>query len=63
MNIESLRTAQTNDVRQLSVGLSSRFDTKTTGSVDLRHSKGRAGVFDNRDYHENAIVATLSVQY
>ncbi len=63
VNIESLRTAQTNDVRQLSVGLSSRFDTKTTGSVDLRHSKGRAGVFDNRDYHENAIVATLSVQY
>jgi hypothetical protein len=45
------------------VGLSSRFDTKTTGSLDLRHSKGRAGVFDNRDYHENAIVATLSVQY
>jgi uncharacterized protein (PEP-CTERM system associated) len=63
VNIESLRTARTNDIRQLSVGLSSRFDTKTTGSLDLRHSKGRAGVFDNRDYHENAIVATLSVQY
>ena len=63
VNIKSLRTGQTNDVRQLSVGLSSRFDTKTTGSLDLRHSKGRAGVFDNRDYHENAIVATLSVQY
>jgi uncharacterized protein (PEP-CTERM system associated) len=63
VNIQSLRTGLTNDVRQLSMGLSSRFDSKTTGSLDLRHSKGRAGVFDNRDYHENAIVATLSVQY
>jgi uncharacterized protein (PEP-CTERM system associated) len=63
VNIESLRTSQTNHVRQLGVGLSSRFDTKTTGSLDLRHSTGRAGIFDNRDYHENAIVATLSVQY
>jgi len=63
VNIKSLRTSQTNDVRQLSMGLSSHFDTKTTGSLDLRHSKGRSGVFDNRDYHENAIVATLSVQY
>lgn len=63
VNVKSLRTGLTNDVRQLNVGLSSRFDTKTTGSLDLRHSTGRAGVFDNRDYHENAIVATLSVQY
>jgi uncharacterized protein (PEP-CTERM system associated) len=63
VNVQSLRTGLTNDIRQLSVGLSSRFDPKTTGSLDLRHTKGRAGVFDNRDYHENAIVATLSVQY
>ena len=63
VNVKSLRTGVTNDIRQLSMGLSSRFDTKTTGSLDLRHSKGRAGVFDNRDYHENAIVATLTVQY
>jgi len=63
VNVQSLRTGQTNDLRQLSVGMTSRFDTKTTGSLDLRHSKGRAGVFDNRDYHENAIVATLSVKY
>ncbi|WP_075794071.1 TIGR03016 family PEP-CTERM system-associated outer membrane protein [Massilia putida] len=62
-NVKSLRTGLTNDIRQLSAGLSSRFDTKTTGSLDLRHSKGRVGVFDNRDYHENAIVATLTVQY
>jgi len=62
-NVQSLRTGQTNDVRQLSAGLSSRFGTKIVGAFDLRHSKGRAGVFDNRDYHENAIVATLSVQY
>ncbi|GAA4665835.1 hypothetical protein GCM10025794_19350 [Massilia kyonggiensis] len=63
VNIKSLQTGQANDVRQLSLGMSRRFDSKTTGSFDLRHSTGRAGVFDNRDYHENAIVATLSVQY
>ena len=62
-NVQSLRTGITNDIRQLSAGLGKRFDTKTTGSLDLRHSKGRVGVFDNRDYHENAIVATLNVQY
>ncbi len=63
VNIKSLQTGQANGVRQLSMGMSRRFDSKTTGSFDLRHSTGRAGVFDNRDYHENAIVATLSVQY
>jgi uncharacterized protein (PEP-CTERM system associated) len=63
VNVQSLRTGLTNDIRQLSMGLSERFNTKTTGSLDLRHSKGRIGVFDNRDYHENAVVATLSVQY
>jgi uncharacterized protein (PEP-CTERM system associated) len=61
--VESLRTGITNDIRQLSMGLSSRFDTKTSGTLDLRHSKGRVGVSDNRDFHENAIVATLNVQY
>jgi uncharacterized protein (PEP-CTERM system associated) len=61
--VKSLRTGITNDIRQLNVGMSSRFNTKINGSLDLRHSKGRIGVFDNRDYHENAIVATLSVQY
>jgi uncharacterized protein (PEP-CTERM system associated) len=63
VNVQSLRTGLTNDIRQMSVGLGSRFDTRTTGALDLRHTKGRIGVFDNRDYHENAIVATLSVQY
>jgi uncharacterized protein (PEP-CTERM system associated) len=62
-NVESLRTGITNDIRQVSAGVSKRFDTKTTGSLDLRHSKGRVGVFDNGDYHENAIVATLNVLY
>lgn len=63
VNVQSLRTGITNDIRQMSVGLSSRFDAKTTGALDLRHTKGRIGVFDNRDYHENAVVATLNVQY
>jgi uncharacterized protein (PEP-CTERM system associated) len=63
VNAQSLKTGITNDVRQVSMGLSKRFDAKSIGSIDLRHSKGRAGLFDNRDYHENAIVAALSVQF
>jgi uncharacterized protein (PEP-CTERM system associated) len=62
-NIQSLQTGLTNDIRQVSAGLSSHFSPKVTGAFDVRHSKGRAGVLDNRDYHENAVVATLSVQY
>ena len=62
-NVQSLRTGQKNGIRQVSAGLSSHFSPKITGAFDLRHSKGRAGVLDNRDYHENAVVATLSVQY
>jgi uncharacterized protein (PEP-CTERM system associated) len=63
VNVQSLKTGITNDVRQVTMGLSKRFDVKSTGTLDLRHSKGRAGVFDNRDYHENAIVAALTVQF
>jgi uncharacterized protein (PEP-CTERM system associated) len=63
VNAQSLKTGVTNDVRQLTMGVSKRFDARSTASLDLRHSKGRAGIFDNRDYHENAIVAALSVQF
>lgn len=63
VNAQSVKTGITNDVRQLSMGLSKRFDAKSIASLDLRHSKGRVGVFDNRDYHENAIVGALSVQF
>ena len=63
VNALSLRTGIDNKIRQLSTGLTTHFSRKMTGTLDLRHSKGRAGIFDNRDYHENAVVAALSVQY
>jgi len=63
VNALSLRTGIDNKVRQLSTGLTTHFSKKMIGSLDLRHSKGRVGIFDNRDYHENAVVAALSVQY
>jgi len=63
VNAQSLKTGVTNGVRQVTMGLSRRFDAKSIASLDLRHSKGRVGVFDNRDYHENAIVGALSVQF
>lgn len=63
INAHSLRTGLDNKLRQLSTGLTTHFNAKTIGTLDLRHSKGRAGIFDNRDYHENAVVAALSVQY
>ena len=63
VNALSLRTGIDNRIRQLSTGLTTHFSQKMTGTLELRHSKGRAGIFDNRDYHENAVVAALSVQY
>jgi uncharacterized protein (PEP-CTERM system associated) len=61
--IESIDTGLINNLRQLSLGLNRRFDAKTIGTLDVRHSTGRAGLFTSDKYHENALVATLSVRY
>ena len=61
--VQSIDTGIANNIRQLSLGLSRRFDARTAGTLDVRHSTGRVGAFTNDKYHENALVATLSVRY
>jgi len=61
--VQSIDTGLVNNIRQLSLGLSRRFDKRTVGTLDVRHSTGRTGLFTNEKYHENALVAALSVRY
>lgn len=62
-HVQSLSTGLASTDRMASVGLQRRFDARTRGSLELRHSAGRPGIVDNKSYHENAIAATLSVLY
>jgi uncharacterized protein (PEP-CTERM system associated) len=62
-HVQSVQTGITNNYRSASVGLTRRLGAKLSGSLDLRHSNGRAGTFDTSNYHENAIVATLSAKF
>lgn len=63
VNVVSLDTNQTNNVKQANLGLSHQLNKKAIASLDLRHSTGRAGIFNNDKYHENAVVASLSIRY
>jgi uncharacterized protein (PEP-CTERM system associated) len=60
---ESVSTGIANNYRSVSVSLSRHFAEKINGALELRHSNGRAGTFDSSNYHENAIVASISVRY
>ncbi|HEX8787010.1 MAG TPA: TIGR03016 family PEP-CTERM system-associated outer membrane protein [Telluria sp.] len=62
-HVQSLSTNLANSNRMASVGLQRRFDAKTRGTLELRHSNGRPGTYENESFHENAIAATLSVLY
>jgi uncharacterized protein (PEP-CTERM system associated) len=63
VRVTALDTGQLNNVKQFSVGASHQLDRRTLVSADLRHSSGRADIFNNNKYHENAIVAALSIRY
>jgi uncharacterized protein (PEP-CTERM system associated) len=52
-----------NNNRQLRLGMTRRFSDKTSGILELRHVRGNPGITSSDVYHENAVVATLSVQY
>lgn len=60
---QSVVTDIVNNYKSVNAGVTRQFGDKTTGSLDVRHSDGRAGTFDSSNYRENAIVATLSVKY
>lgn len=63
VHAQSVATGIVNNYKSVSAGLTRRFDKQISGSLDVRHSDGRAGTFDTSNYSENAIVATLSVRY
>lgn len=61
--IQSLSTSLTTNISETHLGMSHRFDAKTQGSLEFRHTRGSAYLYGAGDYHENAIAATFSVQY
>jgi uncharacterized protein (PEP-CTERM system associated) len=61
--IQSLSTNLTNNISETHLGLTHRFDVKTQGTLELRHTRGGASLYGAGDYHENAIAATFSVVY
>lgn len=60
---QSISSDISNNYVTANAGVFHHFDKQISGSLNLRHSSGRASALNSGDYHENAIVATLSVQY
>ncbi|MFK3739433.1 TIGR03016 family PEP-CTERM system-associated outer membrane protein [Massilia sp. TN1-12] len=63
MRAQSLSTDFTNNNRQFRLGMTRRISGKAAGTIELRHARGSIGSTGGDTYHENALVATLSVQY
>jgi len=61
--VRSLSTDIVNNINETHIGLNHRFAAKTSGSLELRRSRGRYDLSSNGSYHENAVVATFSVLY
>lgn len=61
--VRSLSTSIVNNIGDARLGVNRRFDAKTSGSLELRRSRGRYDLSSNGSYHENAIMATFSVLY
>lgn len=59
---ESLSTGFKDDRRSASLSMSSQFQRKLKGAVELRHNRGNAAVAGGREYRENAVSASLSYQ-
>jgi uncharacterized protein (PEP-CTERM system associated) len=60
---QSLTTDTVNNTNQLRLGMTHGFSAKARGSLEFCHSRGDLGLLNSAPYHENAIVATLTVQY
>lgn len=60
---ESIETNITNNYSLASAGVTHHYDRHVSGTLSVRRTSGRANLLSSGDYHENAIVATLSVQY
>ncbi len=60
---QSIGTDIVNNNRQLRLGMTHRLSQHASGILELRHVRGNPGVTSTDVYHENAVVATLTVQY
>jgi len=61
--VRSLSSDVTSDNNEIRLGLNHRFAPRTQGSLEVRRTHGSLALVNGRGYHENALVATLSVQY
>jgi uncharacterized protein (PEP-CTERM system associated) len=59
----SIDTGIVNNMRDVTIGMTRRLAPKISAAVDVRHHDGRAGATINGNIRENAIAATLNVQY
>jgi uncharacterized protein (PEP-CTERM system associated) len=58
----SLTTDRVDNNQALRVGLTRQFGNRVGGTLEMRHARGSAGAGGSR-YHENAISATITMQY
>jgi uncharacterized protein (PEP-CTERM system associated) len=63
IHAESLTTGAVNNANTLRLAMTRAFGANTRGSVEVHHARGDSGVLTTTPYRENAIVATLNVQY
>lgn len=61
--VKSLSTGFTNNHHLLRAGLTHRFGQKLYGVVDVRHSGGGIGAGTGQHYSENAVSATVAMQF
>lgn len=61
--VRSLSTGIATNNTEFDAGLSHRFSPKIQGNVNLRHTRGSQYQLSSGNYRENALVATMSVQY
>lgn len=60
---ESLGNGFVNNTRQYRMGLVHRLSQNASGLVELRHARGNNGIGGGDVYHENSVMAALTVQY
>ena len=63
VHVQSIDTGIVNDNRELRLGLMRRVDANTRGSLEVRHLHGGLSLNSKDTYQENAVAATLSVQF
>ncbi len=62
INVKSLAATQTNHHRDVRLNLARTYSPRVSGSVELRHVKGSAGL-GGQQYTENAVTAVLTSKF